>query len=88
MSAKKFSLLGVTIVLLAMSLVGGGCATTSSQNASYKPHKPQMITANGPVEVGENEFAHTISHGFDLSDGAANVIAILGYPLQMLCGKP
>jgi hypothetical protein len=78
MSAKKFSLLGVTIVLLAMSLVGGGCATTSSQNASYKPHKPQMITANGPVEVGENEFAHTLNHGFKLSDETASALTGLG----------
>jgi hypothetical protein len=47
-----------------------------------------MITSNGPEEVDENAFTHTLGHGFDLSDSAANVIAILGYPLQMLCGKP
>jgi hypothetical protein len=88
MSAKRFNSRGAMIVLLAVSLIATGCATTSSQNAQYKPHKPQMITANGPEEVGENALAHTVSHGFDLSDGAANVIAILGYPLQMLCGKP
>lgn len=88
MSAKRFSSLGVMIVLLAIALVGGGCATTSSQNGQYKPHKPQMLTAAGPEEVDENAFAHTFGHGFNLSDGAANVIAILGYPLQMLCGKP
>jgi hypothetical protein len=86
MSAKRFSSRGVMIVLLAISLVGGGCATTSKNAGVSKPHRPQMITAAGPEEVDQNEFAHTLGHGFDLSDGAANVIAVLGIPLRMLCG--
>jgi hypothetical protein len=37
----------IMLVLLAISLVGGGCATTSSQTASgAKPHKPQVITGD------------------------------------------
>src|SRR5262245_9784487 len=77
MSAKQFSSLSVTIVLLALSLIGGGCATTSSQNAQYKPHKPQMITANGPEEVGDSEVAKTLSNGFGLSDACANVLTAM-----------
>jgi len=63
MSAKRFSSLGAMIVLLSLSLVGGGCATTSSQNVRYKPHKPQMITASGPEEVGECPIAHKFNRG-------------------------
>src|SRR5262249_46601932 len=88
MSAKRISSLGAMIVLLALSLVGGGCATTSSQTASgAKPHKAQMITANGPEEVGESPFMQKTSHGFDLSDEVATIIAVLGFPLRMLCGN-
>lgn len=76
------------IVLLAMLLVGGGCATTS-QNALYKPHKPQMITAAGPEEVDENALAHTFGRGFDLSDEAASALTsfgrLLGLPTTSQC---
>ena len=73
------------IVLLAIALIGGGCATTSQTADAYKPHKPQMITANGPEEVGESEALNKFSNGFSLSDSWANfleamrpVFAILG----------
>jgi len=33
MSAKRFNSPGVMIVLLVIASIGGGCATTSSQNA-------------------------------------------------------
>jgi hypothetical protein len=46
-----------------------------------------MITASGPEEVGESAFMQKCSHGFDLSDEAAVVIAIVGIPLRMLCGS-
>jgi hypothetical protein len=62
------------IVLLAISLIGGGCATTSSQNAQYKPHKPQMITANGPEEVGDSEASKKFANGFNLSDSWAGFL--------------
>lgn len=53
------------IVLLAFGLVGGGCATTSSQAA--KPHKPQMIT-------GEEEHEAALK----LPDGVADILNFLG----------
>jgi hypothetical protein len=89
MSAKRSNSLGVMIVLLAVSLAGGGCATTSSQNAQYKPHKPQMITANGPEEVGECPFVHKFNHGFDLSDEVADSVpfVIVAVCLKGLCGS-
>jgi len=87
MSAKRSSSLGAIIVLLALSLAAAGCATTSSQNAQYKPHKPQMITANGPEEVGECPVAHKFNHGFNLSDDIADSVpfVIVGYCLHGLC---
>jgi hypothetical protein len=86
MSAKRFSSLGVMIVLLVITLVGAGCATTS-QNVQYKPHRPQMITANGPEEVGECPIAHKFNHGFDLSDDVANSVpfVVVAYCLKALC---
>lgn len=68
MSAKRFTPRGLMIVLLSLGLVGGGCATTHSQSAQYKPHKPQMITASGPEEVGENPFVYKFNSGFGLSN--------------------
>jgi hypothetical protein len=65
MFAKRFSSPGVMIVLRAMSLVGGGCATTSSE--ASKPHKPQMITSDT-----EKEGLYT------MSDGWANLLTYLG----------
>jgi hypothetical protein len=87
MSAKRFSSLAVIIVLLAVSLMGAGCATTSSQTAQYKPHKPQMITAEGPEEVGECPFVHKFNHGFDLSEEVANSVpfVIVAVCLKGLC---
>jgi hypothetical protein len=55
------------IVLLAVSLVGGGCATTGSQSAEYKPHKPQMITGDEEREAA-----------IKLPDGVATVLNFLG----------
>jgi hypothetical protein len=78
MSGKRFNSRGVMIVLLALSLVGAGCATTGSQNAQYKPHKPQMITANGPEEVGECPLAHKFNRGFDLSNESAGALTAVG----------
>jgi hypothetical protein len=56
---------GVMVVLVAMSLIGAGCATTSSEAA--KPHKPQMIT-------GEEE-----REALKLPDSAAGVLSFLGW---------
>jgi hypothetical protein len=80
MSAKRFASLSVLIVLLAFALVGGGCATTSSQNAQYKPHKPQMITAEGAEFVGDDSDSplHVLGHGFKLSDKSARALTALG----------
>jgi hypothetical protein len=72
MSAKRISSPGVMIVLLTIAFVGGGCATTSSEVS--KPHKPQMITANGAEEVGTSEVSNRFSNGFSLSDGWANFL--------------
>jgi hypothetical protein len=67
-SAKQFISHCAMIVLLAIALVGGGCATTSSQTASApKPHKPQMLTDE--VERG----------GFDLPDEIASVFEFLDF---------
>jgi hypothetical protein len=71
MSAKRFSSLGAMIVLLAISLAGGGCATSSEAS---KPHKPQMITSNGPEEVGTSEVSNKLSNGFSLSDSWAGFL--------------
>jgi hypothetical protein len=54
------------IVFLALVLVGGGCATTSSQDAQYKPHKPQMITGDEERE------------GMNLPDPIASILSFLG----------
>ena len=86
MSAKRFSSLGVMIVLLAIALIGSGCATTSSQAA--KPHKPQMITADGVEEVGEHKLPPALDHGFKLSDEWADVVSFFGWFLQFLTGNP
>jgi len=66
------------IVLLAISLVGGGCATTSSQNAQYKPHKPQMITSEGAETVGDDNLWCVLDRGFKLSDKSARALTVLG----------
>jgi len=87
MSAKRFTSLGVMILLLAIALIGGGCATTSSQNAQYKPHKPQMITASGPEEVDESEFMHKFNRGFDLSNESAGALTALGRLLGLPGGS-
>jgi hypothetical protein len=89
MSAKRFSSPGVMIVLLAISLAGGGCATTSSQTASLsKPHKPQMITSEGVEVVGAYKLPDAVDHGFKLSDGWADVVSFFGWFLQFLTGSP
>jgi hypothetical protein len=54
------------IVLLAIALVGGGCATTSQSADSYKPHKPQMITGDEERE------------GMNLPDPIASILSFLG----------
>jgi hypothetical protein len=64
MSAKRLSSLGVMIVVLTISLLASGCATTSSQAA--KPHKPQIITSE------------TDQEGLKLPDGVADVLSFLG----------
>jgi hypothetical protein len=103
MSAKRFNSRGVSlrsrrgneadrfaiIVLLAIALIGGGCATTSSQTAiAPKPHKPQMITADGVEQVGGFKLPDQLDHGFTLSDGCADVISFFGWFLQFLTGNP
>lgn len=85
MIAKRFNASGVMIVLLAIGLVGGGCATTSSQTASApKPHKPQMITADGVEEVGGFKLPGELGHGFKLSDDWAAALTVMGPALQIL----
>ena len=73
---------GAIIVLLAMSLLAAGCATTSSQ--ASKPHKPQMITANGPEEVGTSEVSKNFANGFNLSDGWANFLEAMRPVFEIL----
>ena len=72
------------IVLLALSLVGAGCATTGSQNAQYKPHKPQMITANGPEEVSDCQIGKAFSEGIKLPDAWANTLVVMGPAFQII----
>src|ERR1051326_7388041 len=86
MSAKRFSSLGAMIVLLAVGMVGGGCATTSSQNAQYKPHKPQMITSEGREEVGGANLPGPLDHGFSLSDGWASFLEAVRPVFEILGG--
>src|SRR5262249_45905377 len=88
MSSKRISSLSAIIVLLAIALVGSGCATTSQTAASYKPHKPQMITESRPTEVDESTFMHKLNHGFDLSDDVVNSVpfVIVAVCLRALCG--
>jgi hypothetical protein len=65
--------------LLAIALIGGGCATTSSQNASApKPHKPQMITPDGVEVVGGINLSPEFENGFNLSDSWASVLTKVG----------
>jgi hypothetical protein len=52
------------IIFLALVLVGGGCATTSSEVS--KPHKPQMITGDEERE------------GMNLPDPIAGILSFLG----------
>jgi hypothetical protein len=85
MSAKRFIFLGMMIVLLAISLIGSGCATTSTSDA-YKPHKPQMITANGPEEVGDSDASKKFSNGFSLSDTWASVLTAMRPVFEILGG--
>ena len=89
MSAKRFrSRRGneadrfTTIVLLAISLIGGGCATTSSEVS--KPHKPQMITSAGAEEVGTSDASKKFSTVFSLSDGWAGVLTVMGPVFEIL----
>jgi hypothetical protein len=63
----------ILIVLLAIALVGSGCATTSSQNAEYKPHKPQMLTSEGVELVGTRKPPEW-TKGFELPDEFANIL--------------
>ena len=75
------------IVLLAACLVGGGCATTSSQTAGApKPHKPQMITSEGPEEVGGANLPGPLDHGFSLSDGWASFLEAVRPVFEILGG--
>jgi hypothetical protein len=76
----------ILIVLLAIALVGDGCATTSSD--ASKPHKPQMITADGVEQVGGFKLPDELDHGFKLSDGCADVVSFFGWFLQFLTGNP
>jgi len=85
-SAKRFRSCGATIILLAIALIGGGCATTSSH--ASKPHKPQMITADGVEEVGAFKLPNAVDHGFKLSDEWADVVSFFGWFLQFLTGNP
>jgi hypothetical protein len=82
MSAKRFSSRGVMIVLLAIALVGGGCATTSSQ--ASKPHKPQMITADGAEEINASKVSDKLANGFKLPDDWAAVLTVMGPAFQIL----
>src|SRR6267154_6738958 len=86
MSAKRFNSPGVMIVLLATALAGGGCATTSSQNAQYKPHKPQMITSEGAEEVGTSDVSKKLSNGFSLSDSWAGFLEAMRPVFEILGG--
>jgi hypothetical protein len=63
LALRAAKLPGVMILLLAIFLVGGGCATTSSE---VQNHTPQMVT-------GEEEH-----HGLKLPDGVADVLSFLG----------
>jgi hypothetical protein len=84
MSSNRFIVRSAMIVLLAIALVCGGCATTSSQNAEYKPHKPQMITSDGVEEVGASNVQSTFGNGFKLSDNWACALAVMGPAFQIL----
>jgi hypothetical protein len=64
MSPNRFAIRSVIIVLLAISLAGAGCATTSSEVS--KPHKPQMITGDEERE------------GMNLPDPIAGILSFLG----------
>jgi hypothetical protein len=86
MSAKRFNSLGVMTVFLALSLMGAGCATTSSQNAQYKPHKPQMITSSGAEVVGGFNPPPAFDNGFNLSDGWANFVEAVGRAFGFYAG--
>ena len=78
LALRAAKLLRAIIVLLATSLLAAGCATTSSQNAQYKPHKPQMITSEGVEEVGAFKLPYPLDHGFPLSDGWADFLSSIG----------
>jgi hypothetical protein len=73
------------IFFRAVSLVAGGCATTSSQTArASKPHKPQMITSNGVEEVGAPNLPASLDHGFSLSDSWANFLEAMRPAFEIL----
>jgi hypothetical protein len=76
----------ILIVLLAIALVGSGCATTSQTADSYKPHKPQMITSNGSEEVGTSEVSNKLSNGFSLSDSWASFLTAIRPVFEILGG--
>ena len=77
------------IVLLAISLVGGGCATTSQTASGAKPHKPQMITAEGAEFVGDDKDGpwYRLGHGFELSDKSASALTAFGRLLGLPGGS-
>ena len=77
---------GVMILLLAVSLVVSGCATTSSQAA--KLHKPQMITSDGVEVVGAFKLPDPVDHGFNLSDALAEFLSAIGTLLANFSGLP
>src|SRR5215813_3043351 len=77
---------GATIVVLTISLLAIGCATTSQTADTYKPHKPQMITSNGAEEVGDSEVSNKLSNGFSLSDSWASFLTVIRPVFEILGG--
>lgn len=84
MPAKRPISLTVMIVLLAISLLASGCATTSPQAA--KPHRPQMITSDGVEVVGACKLPDPVDHGFNLSDSWASFLTAIHPVLEILGG--
>jgi hypothetical protein len=76
MPAKRLTESCATIVLLTLSLLAAGCATTSSQAA--KPHRPQMITSEGVEQVGGINLPPQFDNGFTLADPVANFLDAVG----------
>lgn len=82
MPSNRFTIRSVMILLLAIFLAGGGCATNSSEVS--KPHKPQMITSNGAEEVGDSEVSNKLSNGFSLSDSWAGFLELMRPVFEIL----